>query len=176
MIEILTGTKFENAVKELNLTANKTYKNDNLGYEIWEISDESLDKINTMPNEDWKDEEYGWYRYSTGSNIEEEDIRTIIINEKPIRAWINDVEFEDYLEYAYEDAEEAYDMGDIDHFPTDEEFKEIFVKERSKYKNLTDYLCDMLGVSQVHNTLHITIDLAKLNNMTLAELWSNYQV
>lgn len=44
-----------------------------------------------------------------------------------------------------------------------------------RYENLSDYLCNCIGVSTPKNVCACATDLAKYNNMTIAELFENYQ-
>ena len=44
-----------------------------------------------------------------------------------------------------------------------------------KYENLSDYLCNCVGVSQPRNVCACAIDLAKYNNMTMGELFEKYE-
>lgn len=43
-----------------------------------------------------------------------------------------------------------------------------------KYENLTDYLCNCLGVSSAKNICTCCVNLAKYNNMTMVELFEKY--
>ena len=38
--------------------------------------------------------------------------------------------------------------------------------------NLSDYLCDVIGASQPRNACALSVDLARYNNMTMAELFA----
>ena len=46
--------------------------------------------------------------------------------------------------------------------------------ERKKYTNLTEYLCDCVGASTGKNVCACAMDLAKYNDMTMAELFEKY--
>ena len=48
-------------------------------------------------------------------------------------------------------------------------------KERKQYENLSDYLCNCVGVSQPRNVCACAMDLAKYNDMTMAELFEKYE-
>lgn len=45
----------------------------------------------------------------------------------------------------------------------------------NKYENLSEYLCDRIGVSQPRNVCACAIDLAKYNDMTMGELFEKYE-
>lgn len=44
-----------------------------------------------------------------------------------------------------------------------------------EYKNLTDYLCNCIGVSTERNVCACAVDLAKYNDITMAELFARYE-
>lgn len=48
-------------------------------------------------------------------------------------------------------------------------------KKGKKYENLSDYLCNCVGVSQPRNVCACAMDLAKYNNMTMGELFQKYE-
>lgn len=43
------------------------------------------------------------------------------------------------------------------------------------YEDLSEYLCDCIGVSQPRNVCACATDLAKYNNMTMGELFKKYE-
>ena len=45
----------------------------------------------------------------------------------------------------------------------------------NKYENLSDYLCNCIGVSQPRNVCACAVDLAKYNDMTMGELFEKYE-
>lgn len=48
-------------------------------------------------------------------------------------------------------------------------------KKGHKYENLSEYLCECIGVSQPKNVCACAMDLAKFNGMTMGELFSKYE-
>lgn len=46
--------------------------------------------------------------------------------------------------------------------------------ERKNFENLTEYLCDSVGASTGKNVCACAMDLAKYNDMTMAELFEKY--
>lgn len=44
-----------------------------------------------------------------------------------------------------------------------------------KFDDLSDYLCRRIGCSQPKNVVAVSMDLAKINNMTLGELFKKYE-
>ena len=137
-MEILAGDGFETAVREFNLDAKKTFGNSR--FEVWDISQESLDALNSVPDEEWK-EDYGWYRFSGGCNISHYPLKHFSVNGNSM--------------YGF--------LGSYDPF------------HRKSYARLTEYLRSMLGVSTEKNICAVCVDLAKLNNMTMAELFEKFE-
>lgn len=48
-------------------------------------------------------------------------------------------------------------------------------KKGNRYENLSDYLCNCVGVSQPKNVCACAMDLAKYNDMAMAELFEKYE-
>ena len=51
----------------------------------------------------------------------------------------------------------------------------IYENNMYEYHNLSEYLYDCIGYSQPRNVCALAIDLAKYNNMTMAELFEKYE-
>lgn len=119
-----------------------TYKGNR--YEVWEVPDELFDFMCDMTEERFEElaGEDAWWRSAEGSNIGSPDI-TVYINGYELLGWSGK-----YWESKNEN----------------DEF-EIYSK------SLSDYLCDVIGVSQPRNVCALAVDLAKYNNMTMAELF-----
>ena len=47
-------------------------------------------------------------------------------------------------------------------------------REQKIYSNLSEYLCECVGVSLPKNVCACAMDLAKYNNMSMAELFEKY--
>lgn len=79
MKEILAGGGIRNAFVYLGITAKQTYDGD--PYEVWELSDYDFNRLCVNENEDaiWEDD-WGWWRYTKGSNIEHYPTHTFVIN------------------------------------------------------------------------------------------------
>lgn len=43
------------------------------------------------------------------------------------------------------------------------------------YQSLSEYLCEFIGVSMPHNVVACAMDLAKLNHLTMGELFKKYE-
>jgi len=145
MKEILAQNLDGIALYELDLFAKMTYKGEL--YQIWKLEEDEFKKLCEVPEEKWK-KEYGMWRYSEGSNVGN-CISTFIINEKHITAWDGDLR----VEALHED--------------------EVF--RGRKYKTLLEYFCEELGASQPKNICALAVELAKINNITMGELFVIYQ-
>ena len=55
---------------------------------------------------------------------------------------------------------------------TDDEDEDFCQRE---YKTLLDYLCDEIGASTPKNVCALSVDLAKINHMSMGELFVTYQ-
>lgn len=99
-----------------------------------------------MDNEFWNSAE--------SSNMDKPTIE-FTINGKKIKAW--DGASLGFDEDYYAECEDNHDYNTRD------------------YCDLLDYMCDELGASQPRNVVALAVDLAKYNNMTMAELFTTYQ-
>ena len=125
------------------INGNCTYKGDR--YEVWEVTNEMFDIMCDMSEELFVElaGEDAWWRSAEGCNLGTPD--TIIhINGHKLLGWSGE---------PWEDDEE------------DDEF-EIYAS------NLSNYLCDVIGISQPRNVCAVAVDLAKYNSMTMGELFT----
>ncbi len=150
MIQVLAGGGFRHAVAELELEANQLYGGEK--YEVWEVSELAFKTMAELPEEEWK-LEWGWWRYADGCNIEHYPTHVFIVNEKNMLGWYDEELLDEYI--------------DVDF--SEEEYFSI------KYKSLSDYLCRVIGVSTERNVCAVAVGLAKLNEITLAEIFEQYE-
>ncbi len=128
--------------------AEITYANDR--YEVWNISDELFDRMCNMTEEEFvklSGRDDAWWRSSNGSNLNWHEKGEFIVNNKTMIGWKNKPWQDDDKEY----------------------------NNRKNYTNLSEYLCEHIGASLPRNVVACAIDLAKYNNMTLGELFKNYE-
>lgn len=163
-VEILAGGEFANAVKSLCLTsAVCTYHYQHQPthwreeYQVWLLSKEDFDNICAIDNDDWKDD-WGWWRHAYGSNLGAVDCAYVINGEK-LMAW-------DGLQRK----EWCRDCNDC--AGTEKNKDECF--HDHQYPDILIYLCDEIGASTERNVCACTIDLARQNNLTLAEFFKKY--
>lgn len=106
-IEIIGGDEIEQAFKDLGVCYNTTYfyenKDKELSFGVYEISeDDFLNKLDSISEENWKDE-WGWWRWSEGSNMGSVDKR-FVINGHNINAWnegISICRYDNLIDYLY---------------------------------------------------------------------------
>jgi hypothetical protein len=152
MREIL-GKDLDLAIMELGIGATKTYQGED--YDVWEMSEDEFQKLTVIPEEDWKDE-YGFWRSAEGSNIGNE-MSNFKINNQIILAWDGDCRIEALNEVNGNEK-------DVDYCYRDRE-----------YRTLLEYFCDEIGASQPRNVCALAVDLAKINGITMSELFVKYE-
>jgi hypothetical protein len=170
MREII-GENLQTFFDNTGITATKTYSG-HIGYwpqfEVWEISEEDYDDICIMTEDEYEHfaADGSWWRGADGSNmgmINEE----FIINGLPIMAWRNEYRVGEYInDWNDMNEEERDEYEDFEDF-----LNTWFPKE---YAHLTTYFCDELGASTERNVCALATDLAKYNNITMAELFRRY--
>lgn len=159
MIEILAGGGFERAVKELGIKAKRAFNGSS--YEVWQLTDDEYKKLCGVEDGDWK-VAWGWWRFASGTNIDDEPCTYFQIGNFPIRAWYSDWKLKEYLDLRWDEDDE--DERDVRNY-YDEFFDQSF-------SGLCDYCIRMWGASLERNVAAITVGLAALNGMTLADLWT----
>ena len=140
--------EFFDKVDPLYKDAEITYANDR--YEVWNISDELFDRMCNMTEEEFvklSGRDDAWWRSSNGSNLNWHEKGEFIVNNKTMIGWKNKPWQDDDKEY----------------------------NNRKNYTDLSEYLCEHIGASLPRNVVACAIDLAKYNNMTLGELFKNYE-
>lgn len=139
MVEFIGSKEILTFAEETGLkTLRMTFENKNTDFNVFEISEEEFEVMDSYPDEDWK-EEWGWWRYSEGCVLEYKfPTNIIVINDSALMAWYDDVIEQDY----YHDY----------------------------YDNLFEYCLNVWHCSTEHNITAIAVGLAKLNNMSLADL------
>lgn len=154
-IEILAGG-MDSYFSRVGIKAKKTWEgtcyNDG-AYQVWELSREEFEKLLVAEEKTYQDNE--WWRSAEGSNMGSVH-RRFKINGHYIKAW---------------DGTSRMEM--------EEENKQLPVDDRFStprtYQWLTEYLCNEIGASQPRNICALCVDLAKQNNMTMAELFNKYE-
>lgn len=136
--EIMAGDGFDNAVSDLELSAIKVYSSKS--FNIWWIPDYELDRITNISDGLWRNE-WGFWRYADGCNIECWPRQMFTINGKSMYGWYH---------------------PDRDHVVT-------------KYESLLSYLQNEIGASTPKNVCAVSVGLAELNGITMADLFKRYQ-
>ena len=169
MIEILAGDGIEYAFDELSINATRTYQGDNDKipyYEVWELSRNEFDKLAAIKEEDWKND-YGWYRYATGSVMWDTDA-IFTVNNHEMVAWKGGRRLDLYDSWRDEPEEEKAAF-----YHSFQEYERMYMPY--KFTCLTEYLCTEMGASTATNVCALSVDLAKANGITLAELFKTYE-
>lgn len=160
-MEILSGVGYglglEKAFEELSISAHKTYEGNTYfddKTQIWKLSNEDYDKLCEIKEEDWKDD-WGWWRGAIGSNMCSQ-IKRYSINHHYMLGW------------------DGYKREEME-----KENKSLSPKDRyyepRKYETLLRYIVNEIGASTEKNVCAICVDLARINNITMGELFRGYQ-
>lgn len=161
-IEILTSPGFRSVLDAFGIEGAQTYTynpDDSIwadGFEVWRIPEEKLSVLSYLSEDEWIDRfDNKWWRYCEGTNLEGGSTHRFKVNGKGLICWSNP-EFADY-----ETDEEA--DGQL-----------VFSARDLNYNNVLQYCCEEWGASTPKNVCAICAGLAKLNGMSLNELFSKY--
>lgn len=163
MVEILA----KNIENLFDHTDNRKYCSEE--YDVWEISKDCHKTLCSMSDEEfWQKCPHGWWRSSTGSVLGTPD-GEFEINGEPILAYCGETRKNYYIDYCvncsdYIDKSCNANYNDIEECGGEK-----------KYKNLLEYFYEELNISTEKNICSVCVDLAKYNNMTMAELFQKYQ-
>ena len=173
MVEILAGDKFANAVYSLKLASAKCVyyyqppkDSQRENYQVWLWSEDDFDKICSVKDDYWK-EDWGWWRYAKGSNLGYADQEYVVNNEKLI-AW-DGSNRSSWLEECKENCSD-HKRGLCD--GAEKDFEQCFGSR--VYPDIISYLLSEIGASTEKNVCACTVDLARQNNLTLAEFFKKY--
>lgn len=146
-VEILAGAEFANAVHDLELaSAERAYYHQpkpgsgREDYQVWLLSKEDFDSICAVDDEAWK-ENWGWWRYAKGSNMDS-PLHEYIIHGAKIMAW------------------DGYKRG--------------YCVRTREYEDIISYFNNEIGASTEKNVCALAVHLARINEMTLSELFKKY--
>ena len=159
LIELLCGDSIKDAFNHFHIHSYCTYLGSR--YQVWVLeNDEDLDRLSNISDEDWNSD-WGWWRYATGCNIDYYPTHTFTINGNELLCWYDEDELNDFVEgWSEEDTDK-------------ESLKNEFFDQ--KYSRLSMFLCDMYGASNESNVCAVSVGLARLNGITLSELFNNYE-
>ncbi|MBY7110357.1 hypothetical protein ILT06_05360 [Bacillus sp. 17RED48] len=147
MEEILVQGNITEDLKRLGVNATRTNGNEETYYQVYELSDKEFEKLSVLcMNEDDNDE-----HWQNGG------WRWCKGSNQPIptdKAEVNHQELVCWVE-TLNDGEETY--------------------RNDWHVNLLEYLDIEMGCTTFKNVCAVTKDLAKYNNMTMAELFRKYQ-
>ena len=169
MREII-GEDLKTFLDNMSVGAVKTYSGD-IGYwpnfEVWEMSEEDYKKICGLTDEEYEKlaSEDSWWRCANGSNMGVPTYEFVINGEKII-AWYDDYRDKDLIEDFELDVANGEDAGTLEEY--------LATWHPTKYEDLLEYFCEELGASTERNVCALATDLAKYNNITMAELFRKY--
>lgn len=173
MKEII-GENLRGIFKKLGLDARLTYSGKIGGwshFEVWEITDEVLEKLSDISCEEWNDlcqdiSTNSWWRHSEGSNMGKVNA-IFTINGEKIVAWRNKYYVEDlFAEYFELDEEEKKEYADA------EDYVNTWLARG--YRNLMEYFTEELHISNATNVCALATDLAEYNGMSVGQLFAIY--
>ena len=134
---------------------------------VYKILEQDFPKLCNIPDDEFEKQfPDSWWRYAEGSNMGTPNCE-FIINGCKIDAWQNEWYIDDLVE-------------EHRRLPIDEQLEydgvEDYIEENYTYKypNLLEYFCDELGVSTERNVCALATDLAKYNEMSMAQLFKLY--
>lgn len=168
MKEII-GENMGNIFADLGINPKETFSG-HIGYwnnfTVWEINDEDFEILCNMTDEEFKkySQYLPWWRYAEGSNQGTPGYGFTVNGEKLI-AWYNADRDEDLVE-DFENEDEADKEDGLDQY--------IATWHTTEFPTLTEYLCSELGASTERNVCALAVDLAKYNDITMAELFRKY--
>lgn len=170
MREII-GENMNNIFIILGIDPRETFSG-SIGYwsnfKVWEVDDfeyKSLCEITDEQFERWS-EEGAWWRCAEGSNQGIPDTE-FVVNNHPILAWRNMYKIHDLQ--AEWDELPSYERSEYKDF---DDYCDVWLPK--KHKNILNYMCDELSASTERNVCALAVDLAKYNNVTMAELFRKY--
>ncbi|MGN4782526.1 hypothetical protein [Bacillus cereus] len=147
MEEILVQGNITEDLKRLGINAKRTYGDENTSYQVYEVSDEDFQKLSD--DADNRDADDGHWKNGGW--------RWDTGSNQPIptdKAEVNHQELVCWVETINDD-EETY--------------------RNDWYVDLLEYLDVGVGCTAFRNVCAVTKDLAKYNNMSMAELFKKYQ-
>ena len=147
MIEIIGGGGLANALESLGIQAKCTFKSKYNMTPYKQVWEIREQDFDILCNvpEDQWHEDWGWFRYSSGANLGPATEQYMIGGQK-VLAWDG---------YKHEIDEDGYDWRE--------------------YSDLTEYLELELGASTESNVCSVVTEMAKQNDMTIAQLLQKYE-
>ncbi|ONG91847.1 hypothetical protein BKK40_08070 [Bacillus cereus] len=147
MEEILVQGNINEDLKRLGVNAKRTYGDENTSYQVYEVSEEDFQKLSD--DADNRDLDDGHWKNGgwRWCKGSNQPIPTDMaeVNHQELVCWVETLN----------DGEETY--------------------RNDWHVNLLEYLEIEMGCSSFKNVCAVTKDLAKYNNMTMAELFQKYQ-
>ena len=132
---------------------------------VWRLTDDEYGMLEHQSDEDFQSvasEDTCW-RYSSGSILGVPDEEFVIAG-KPVLAWRNEKKIDDLAQdWELLDDEGRSEYEDVEDYCT--------YWARKEYEDVFEYCYEEFGLSTVRNVLAIVTDIAKYNDMTIAEVF-----
>lgn len=151
----ILGSGLARAFQALKIKAERKYKNPR--FEVWELSEAEYKRLCNVPDEDWKDEAFGWWRWGE-CILEGSPLYSFTVNGRKMLGWLDDKAIADLNK-----GEDPEDMVDETYYTGE------------KYESFTDWLLSVMRLSAERHIACFAISLAKENGLTLAEFMKQYQ-
>lgn len=170
MREII-GENLSSFFENSQIDATKTFSG-RIGYwhnfEVWEMTDGSYDLMCNMTDDEFEfyiDNDNVWWRGADGSNM---GLPTVYfkVNGYDILAWAGGIRDDLYSDFFSLDEDEQQEYSGPDDY--------VSTIMPYEYQHVCHYFCEEIGVSTAKNVCALAVDLAKHNNMTMAELFRKY--
>ena len=150
MLEVLGKNlkKFFDNVDQNYTDAEIVYANDR--YEVWLVTDKLFDRMCNMTEKEFRElsnRDDAWMRSSDGCNLNWRKKGDFTVNNKAMTGWKNK---------SWQDDDKGYNNCQT-------------------YSDLSEYLSQHVGVTEPRHICACAVDLAKYNDMTLGELFKNYE-
>lgn len=158
-VEIFAGGSIENAFKENGVDAAMTYKFCGNGcredFTVWEIEETDMKRLAAIDDGGWPDH-WGWWWHASGSNMGAPNAE-YVINRHTLLAWDDDR------------TNWCSGCTATDCEGTDEDLDECY--SRREFPDLLTYFSGEIGATRPRNVAALAMDMAKYNNMSMAELF-----
>lgn len=171
MREII-GEFMSNPLSDMNINATLAYSGCTgywYNFEVWQMSDDDYEKLCAVSDAKWDDDKYvdSWWRGADGSNMGTVNYE-FTIRGKKIDAWYNEYT-DDYLIERWDrlDKEEKLEYGF-------DKLDYINAWHQTEYEDLLEYFCEELHASTERNVCALVTDMARQNEITVAELFRQY--
>jgi hypothetical protein len=144
------GQNLDKAIVDLKVNARKLLETSKRHFQVWELEEKQLDKLDAVPDNDWK-REWGWWRKA----------ESCFTGNETINFMVRGREMKGYKNRFYSDSDGTGEVNIVD--------------KQYPYVSFQDWLFAIMNLSNDTNTVAVASSLAIDNHMTLAEFIEKYQ-